>query len=321
MKTKKKILIASPITDSSLQHFNAHFETLYFPHINETNLIQYIHDVDAILVATKPEINSSTIQKAEKLQIIIRLGIGIDHIDLNACKDRDIKLAITPHANIKPVVELLFSQLIQAIRFLPETTNNLYQGKFRSDLTLGRELHNQTLGIIGAGRIGTKVAEIAHVFGMKTLYYDPYRTLTTKLHAEETSLDELRSRADIITLHVPLTQETQNLVDFNFLTQMKEGSILINTSRGAVAPIKTLIDFAPQNHIAKFIIDVYENEPYIPSAKEFPIISKYFTLTPHIGAYTEESIEQRSDEAFEQIYNFFYKKQIPHGLINLSKGY
>lgn len=326
MIPKIDLLIASPFQSDLLAELQKRYQVVYLPEARKEDLKPIIQKFNALIVATKPGLDASVLSNAKRLKIIIRLGIGVDHIDLSFCKKRGIFVAITPNANISPVVELLFSQLIRVLRNLDEAEDSLYSGTFRSRLTLGHELSQKTFGVIGTGRIGSRVIQLAGAFGVKNiLAYDPYLTEAEKKNCSPakyvTLLDDLISNSDIITFHVPLTKETENMVDFSFLNKMKEGAILINTSRGKVMPMNTALNYAKFGKIKQFIIDVYDEEPYLPKNEEKEIMKKYFTLSPHIGAYTEESLYLRSKECIEELAEFFEERRLPHGNVELTKGY
>lgn len=321
MNNKPSVLIASPFHHDLIITLNDRYNIDYKPVISDSETADIIDNYDSVIVATTPNLSYETLSRTSSLKLIIRMGIGIDHINIKACSEKGIILAITPNSNILPVVELVFSQLITTLRHLNRAAENLYKGNFRSGLITGSELHGKTIGVIGTGRIGSRICALAEFFGMQVLAYDPYIADRSNIKAEFTDMDTLLSSSDIITIHTPLTDETNGMINSDFLDKMKNKSILINTSRGKVAPLKELIEYSKKEKIEKFILDVYDNEPYKPSENDVELLKTHFVLTPHIGAYTDKSLLNRSEEAIREIDDFFYKKLLPHGIIDLKRGY
>ncbi len=324
MKTiinKPKLLVASPFHTTLLDQLNSNFLVTYIPNARKIDIDSIIDQYECIIIATKPGLDQTILSKAHQLKMIIRLGIGIDHINIEYCREHNIIVAITPNSNIAPVLELVFSKLVYVLRNFDGATNNLFSGHFRDHLESGNELNSKTIGVIGTGRIGSNICRLASLFGMKVLAYDPYIADKYRIQALFVEKDVLISQSDIISIHTPHTIETDNMVDFDFLELMKKDSILINTARGRIAPMKTLIEYSKREKIKNFIIDVYDNEPFIPDNNDIFLLKKYFTLSPHIGAFTEQSLLNRSQEALIQLNDYFNNNKLPHGIIDLLKGY
>ncbi|HNZ27605.1 MAG TPA: NAD(P)-dependent oxidoreductase [Spirochaetota bacterium] len=318
-----KILIIDFICDAILKELQDRYEADYFPEITFDELIGVVEKYDILIISTRIPINAKLLERARNLKFIIRMGVGIDHIDLSYCKSKGVKLANTPNSNISPVAELVFGQIIRAYRYLEEAQSAVANNKFREGLRRGSELKNKTIGIIGVGRIGGRIAKIAKAFGATTLGYDPYLSDGDKKNREidvwKDNLPELLVNSDIATLHVPLTGETINMVDTKFLDAMKERSILINSSRGKAVNFQELINYQNIDKFKKIILDVYDKEPYriqnIPKK-----IRDIFYFSPHIGAYTDESLYDRGEETLKLIEEYL-SGDIIHGLIDLDRGY
>ena len=318
---KLKILITDTFFTELLNKYKKKNEITYYPNIKKSHLIFIISQFDILIISTRIPITNEIIDKAINLKLIIRMGTGVDHIDLISCKNHKIIVCNTPDSNISSVVELVFGQIIRHLRNFDLLNKNVFSGKFRKDLQHGEELKSKTIGIIGVGRIGSKISNIAKSFGMKVLGNDPYlsKSKRKKLLIDKwLSKKKLVSQSDIVTLHVPLTDKTQHMVNKEFLSWMKKDSILVNTARGKVVKMDEVIEFAKQKKVKKFIFDVFEEEPFIPNIDKN--ITKYFYFSPHAAAYTKESIFNRSKEALEEIDEFLQNKK-PHGKINFKKGY
>lgn len=318
-----KILIIDFIHNVFLKALQDKYKADYFPKITSEKLIDVVEKYEILIISTRIPINAELLEKAHNLKFIIRMGVGIDHVDLSYCKSHGIKLANTPNSNISPVVELVFGQILRTYRLLEEAQNNVVNNKFREGLKHGLELKNKSVGIIGVGRIGGRIAKIAKAFEATTLGYDPYLSDADKKNKEiddwKDNLPELLVNSDIVTLHVPLTNETINMVDTKFLDAMKERSVLINSSRGKAVNFQELIKYKKIDKFRKIILDVYDKEPYkiqnIPKK-----IRDLFCFSPHIGAYTDESLYDRGEETLKLIEEYLSGENI-HGLINLDKGY
>jgi len=318
---KKKLLIIDKFDKNTLEKTKKIINVTYKPNISITNLKKIINLYDFLFISTRIPITEDLINNADNLKLIIRMGIGVDHIDLNACKNKKIVLCNTPKSNISPVVEYVFGQLLRYYKNFNKMQENILNGNFRDGLQSGEELSNKTIGIIGVGKIGSKVAKTASCFGMKVIGNDPYlsRKKKKKLPVDKwLKKKDLLKISDIVTLHVPLTDKTQYLVNKNFLNSMKKGSILINTSRGKVLKFDDVLNNIQNNKIKKYILDVFENEPFKPEIKKEYL--DYFYFSPHTAAYTNESMYKRSKEAFKQLQDFLNNKK-PHGIIDYKKGY
>lgn len=317
-----KIFITDFVDETILNEYSKKFDIIYSPTISYDALLNCIEDVYILIISTRITIDKNILDRAKNLKLIIRMGIGVDHINLKECENRGIIVCNTPNSNISSVVELIFGQIIRTYRELEEANLNTLNKKFRKGLNLGKELKEKTIGIVGVGRIGSFVAEVSKIFDMKTIGYDPYLTPyeknTKKIDQWVNKLEKVAELSDIVTIHTPLTEETLYFIKEEFLNKMKKDSIFINSSRGKIVKLETLIKVARNGNIRKIILDVFEYEPF---EGDIPIdVRNFFYLSPHIGAYTEESLTNRTKEAFVQMEDFLNNK-IPHGVIDFKKGY
>lgn len=318
-----KILIIANIDKTIYKKLETQFSLTYKPQIHQEELDLMIDQFDILIIGTYINFDNERLSKAKKLKLLIRMGIGVDHIDLNFCKVNNILVCNTPSANTTSVVEIVYSQLIRYLRALEKSEQNLIKNNFRSQLKESEELDNKTIGIIGVGRIGSKVAKIAKILGMQTIGYDIY------LRCEEmtersidvvcSSIDQLIKKSDIITFHVPLTAKTRYMADANFFNKIKSPAIIINTARGKIIKFIDLLDAVKNNKIKHAILDVYEDEPFY--IQKIPIeLQDRFSLTPHIGALTTTSLSKRSLECYNTINSFINNEKIEN-IIDYDKGF
>ncbi|MGB9699815.1 MAG: NAD(P)-dependent oxidoreductase [Thermodesulfobacteriota bacterium] len=262
-----------------------------------------------IIVSEYMEINKEVIENASNLKGIIAYGAGYDHIDVRAANEKGVVVCNCRGENAQAVAELTFGLLLCLLRKINRADQWLREGSWvkavralPSWLT-GKELFKKTLGIIGYGQIGSRVAKIAQGFSMEVLAFDPFvaSSPTRSEIGQFVSLKDLLTRADIITLHVPLTKETENMIDEHNINLMKPGVILVNTSRGRVIAEDALLKALEEKRIGGVALDVFAREPI---SADHPL-NKFenVMLTPHIGALTEEAGERLSEAVTRQIWD------------------
>ena len=214
-----------------------------------------------------------------------RCGVGVDNIDLEFAKQKEIAVTNAPSANIISVVELTSSLILNAARKIPQADQSLKNGKWERASFMGIELFGKQLGIVGFGKAGKLLAERMKSFGMEIVFYDPY-IKDWDGPEQSTDLDTLLSTSDVISVHVIKTDETKNLLSKDKLDLLKKGSIIVNTSRGGVLDEGHLIALLSSEHLYGAGLDVYENEPP-QNTEQFKNLN--ITSTPHIGASTKEA--------------------------------
>jgi len=318
---KPQILITDKFDKYLLEKYLKKYDISYYPEIDPTDLAFIINKFNIMIISTRIPFQKNLLEKAKNLKLLIRMGAGVDHIDLKVCKNNKITLCNTPNSNISSVVEYVFGLLIEHYRKLKIMHSNVMDGKFRNHLPIGNELNNKTIGIIGVGRIGSRVSSVANALGMKVIGNDPFLSKSKRKKSpvnKWTSFKKLLRVSDIVSLHLPLTNKTKYMVNETFLEMMKDDSVLVNTSRGKVLNFNDVQKYAKNGKIKKYIIDVFEKEPFYPKIPK--TIEKYFSFSPHSASYTEESFYNRSKEAFDEIEEFLKNKK-PHGKIDLKKGY
>jgi D-3-phosphoglycerate dehydrogenase len=304
-----KILVASRIHEKAIQLLKENgFEVTIVEEPNEDELARIIKGFDGLIVRSKPLVTKKVIESADRLKVIARAGVGLDNIDVKAAEQRGIALINAPESSTQSVAELAIGLMLAVARKIAFSDRRMREGYWAKKEAMGVELSGKTLGVIGAGRIGSAVARIAkYGFNMHILYYDVAcrDDLNKELGAECVSIEELLKRSDIVTIHVPLLPETRHMINEEKLRLMKKTAILINTSRGAVVDTAALVKALSEGWIAGAGLDVFEEEP-LP--KDHPLTKlDNVVLTPHIGASTKEAQEKAGVEVARKIVEFFKK--------------
>jgi len=252
---------------------------------------EIIDDYEGVVVRSKTKLTREVLKDTKNLKFIIRAGVGLDNIDLETAKERGIEVFNTPKASSIAVAELTLGFLIALSRFIPQATFSLKEGKWEKEKFKGVELFGKTLGILGLGRIGKEVAKRAKAFGMRILAYDPQ--VSSSELAEMVDFETLIRNSDYITLHLPLTPETKNLINAEVIARMKDGVFIVNCARGGIIDEKALCEALRSQKVKGAGFDVFEEEP--PKNKELLELEN-FICTPHIGASTIEAQEKISKE-------------------------
>jgi len=296
-----KILVSDPIAVEGTKRLEeAGFEVDVKTGLAPEELIKIIPEYDGLIVRSATKVTREVIEAARELKAIGRAGIGLDNIDLEAARERGIKVLNTPGATTISVAELTLGHMLALARHIPQATASLKAGKWEKKRFMGTELYGKTLGIIGIGKIGREVAKRASAFGMDLVAYDPYvreaevRDLGLKL----LPLEDLLQYSDYITIHVPLTSETEHLLGEREFAMMKDGVRLINCARGGVVDEGALYDALVSGKVAGAALDVFEEEP----PKENPLLKLDNVIaTPHLGASAREGQVRSGVEIAEKM--------------------
>ena len=263
----------------------------------EKDLADHIKDSEIVVIRSATKLTKEVLDNAEKLKIIARCGVGVDNVDLEFAKSKNIFVTNSPSANLISVVELTVALIISASRKLSFADSHLKNGQWNRSEFLGYELYGKTLGIVGFGKAGRLVAERMKSFGMSIVFYDPY-VMDWNGSEESLDLDDLLRTADVVSIHVIKTKDTENLLSKDKLDLLKQNSIIVNTSRGGVLDEDYLIELLESDKIFGAGLDVYSNEP--PEN-----VNRYNGLnlvtTPHIGASTNEAQLKAGLETIENI--------------------
>ena len=263
----------------------------------DEDLANHIKDSEIVVIRSATKLTKEVLDKAEQLKIIARCGVGIDNVDLDFAKSKNIFVTNAPSANLISVVELTVALIISASRKLSLADSHLKKGEWNRSEFLGYELYGKTLGIVGFGKAGRLVADRMKSFGMSIVFYDPYVT-DWNGSEESVELDDLLRTADVVSIHVIKTKDTENLISKDMLDLLKPSSIIVNTSRGGVLDEDYLFELLESEKIFGAGLDVYLNEP--PEN-----VDRYNGLnlvtTPHIGASTNEAQLKAGLETIENI--------------------
>ena len=263
----------------------------------DEDLANHIKDSEIVVIRSATKLTKEVLDEAEQLKIIARCGVGIDNVDLDFAKSKNIFVTNAPSANLISVVELTVALIISASRKLSLADSHLKKGEWNRSEFLGYELYGKTLGIVGFGKAGRLVADRMKSFGMSIVFYDPYVT-DWNGSEESVELDDLLRTADVVSIHVIKTKDTENLISKDMLDLLKPSSIIVNTSRGGVLDEDYLFELLESKKIFGAGLDVYSNEP--PEN-----VDRYNGLnlvtTPHIGASTNEAQLKAGLETIENI--------------------
>ena len=265
---------------------------------------ELLRDGEAIIIRSATKVTREVMDKAPRLRVVGRAGVGVDNVDVEAATERGIVVMNTPSGNTISTAELTFSMLMALARKIPQAHMAMKGGAWDRKKFGGTELSGKTLGVLGMGRIGSQVARRAIAFGMRVLAFDPYLSLS-KARAQQVELlelDEIFERADFITVHMPLSEETRNMLDAAAFAKMKEGVYLVNCARGGIINEADLVVAVGEGKIAGAALDVYESEP-LPEDSPLRGVSE-IVMTPHLGASTKEAQESVGLEVAEAVTDY-----------------
>lgn len=296
-----KILVSDPIAVEGIKRLEeAGFEVDVKTGLALEELAKITPEYDGLIVRSATKVTRELIAAGENLKAIGRAGIGLDNIDLEAARERGIKILNTPGATTISVAELTLGHMLALARQIPQATASLKAGKWEKKLFLGSELYGKTLGVIGLGKIGREVAKRASGMGMDLVAYDPYvreeevRHLGLKL----LPMEDLLPYSDYITIHAPLIPETKHLLGEREFAMMKDGVRLINCARGGVVDEQALYDALVNGKVAGAALDVFEKEP----PKDNPLLKLDNVIaTPHLGASAREGQVRSGMEIAEKL--------------------
>lgn len=260
---------------------------------------------EALILRSATTVDDSLLEKAPQLRAVGRAGVGVDNIDIDAATKRGIAVFNAPNANTNAAAELTVGLMLAAARNIAPADASVRNKEWERARFKGVELKGKTLGLIGAGRIGSEVALRCQAFGMDVIVYDPYLTeeRAAEFGAALVPLNEVLARADFISIHVPLTDETRGIVDAEALMRMKDDAFVVNASRGGVVDELALAGALHSGAIAGAALDVYETEPL---AEDNPLRdAPNLILTPHLGASTREAQDGVATEVAQRIAELF----------------
>ena len=303
---KKKVLITDRFAQDSFLFLQqqSHFEVVRADSPQHLPL-EHLVTANALIIRSRTIINEELLKKARQLQVIITCTSGFDHIDLDATQKWGVTVMHTPTANIESASQLTWGLVLSCVNNLHQAHKMVKAGEWRRDEITGIELTGRTYGVVGLGRIGTRVAEIAQAFGMNVVAYDPYAEDNNfeRLKIPRLSYEEVLKTADIASFHVPKTLETEHMLNRSHFEYIHRGLVLINTSRGSVINENDLCEAIEKGWLRSVGLDVFEKEPLNRNSKllTYPNV----VLTPHIGANTEDAFFKASQVAANKLTGFF----------------
>ena len=301
----RNILVADDVSDSGLQPLrDAGFSVEKKTGLSPDELREALVDVEGLIVRSETKVTANLMDAAGKLRVIGRAGVGVDNIDVPAATMRGIVVMNAPDGNTITTAEHTIALLVALARNVPQANSSVKAAKWERKRFIGAELQRKTLGIIGLGRIGCAVAVRARAFGMKIVAHDPFiaSEQARDLEVECASLDEVLSRADFLTVHTPLTNETRGIVGREAFARMKPGARIINCARGGLIDESALYEAIKSGIIAGAALDVFEQEP--PPANHPLLQLDEVIVTPHLGASTTEAQEGVAFTVAEQMRDY-----------------
>jgi len=311
-KQKINILFLENISDTAVQRFKDHGYTnvkKLNAALSEAELIKEIKDVHLIGIRSKTQITAKVLEAANKLQAIGCFCIGVNQVNLKAATKKGIAVFNAPYSNTRSVAELVIGASIMLIRKVIDKNNAAHQGIWQKDAKGCFELRGKTLGLVGYGNIGSQLSVLAESLGMKVIFYDIETKLPLGNARAVRSLKDLMQQADIVSLHVPETPQTKNLINKTNLKYCKKGAILINYARGEVVDLTALAKHLEDGSIGGAAIDVFPWEPEKNGDKfESPLQGlPNVLLTPHIGGSTEEAQQNIGEDVSAKLFEYLEK--------------
>ncbi len=288
-----RVLICDPIFDEGITLLEQKgYQVTKAWNLPKSELPEMIGEYDALIVRSATKVNADLISKAKKLRVIGRAGDGLDNVDQEQAKKQGIAVVNTPHVSSTSVAELAIGHLLSLARGIVEGTISLREGKWVKEESMGIEIKDKTLGIIGCGSIGREVKKLALCLGMDVL------TVDVCVSEEFVPIDKMLPKADFVSIHVPLTPHTRHLISTKEFSKMKTGVLLINLSRGGIVDEEALYNALVEGKVKAAALDVFEQEP--PKNNKLLTLKNVYA-TPHIGAQTREAQLRTSEQIAKKV--------------------
>jgi D-3-phosphoglycerate dehydrogenase / 2-oxoglutarate reductase len=299
-----RILVADEISKEGIDVLEEELNVTYQPDITAANLLTEIAEYDALLVRSRTKVTADVIRAGKKLKVIGRAGVGVDNIDVPIATECGVLVINSPEGNTASAAEHTVALMLSLSRMIPAADQSLKGGKWERNKFIGSELFNKTLGVIGLGKVGGRVAQTAQALGMKVIVHDPLISAerAASLNMTSVPLEDIWRNADYISVHTPKTRETTNLISGAVLSRIKPGVRIINTSRGGVIDEAALAKAIKDGRVAGAALDVFENEP--PGQSPLFECQEKVVLTPHLGASTVEAQFNVAIDLAEQMRDY-----------------
>ena len=311
-----KVLVSDKLSETAVQIFRDRgIDVDFQPDLgkDKEKLAEVIGQYDGLAIRSATKVTEKILAAADNLKVIARAGIGTDNIDKEAASKKGVIVMNTPFGNMITTAEHAIAMMFAVARQLPEASASTHAGKWEKSKFMGVELTNKTLGVIGAGNIGGIVCDRARALKMKVIAYDPFLSeeKADKMGVEKVELDELLPRADFITLHVPLTDQTRNILSRENLEKTKKGVRIVNCARGGLVDEEALAEMLKSGHVAGAAFDVFSVEP----ATDNPLFNlPNVVCTPHLGAATTEAQENVALQVAEQMSDYLLTGAVTNAL-------
>ena len=304
----KKVLITEFMEQDSVDKISENFDVTYDTslHENQAKLSSLIVNTDAVIVRNKTQLTEDLLSKADQLTFVGRLGVGLDNIDTDYCSNNGIFVQPATGMNADSVAEYVITCSLSLLKNIPIAHHGTSSGQWPRTSIESRELGRKTLGLLGFGVIGKKVSRLAQVFGAKVIAYDPFvkESEASKHNVSLVKQEDLFDLSDVISIHLPLTDQTRNLINARSFNLMKQNPIIINSSRGSIVNEKDLLRAYSEKIISGFALDVYSSEPVEEDFYKHISNSMNCILTPHNSGVTTESNVRVSQFIAEKTINF-----------------
>ena len=297
-----KVLVSDPIDQTGIDILSQVAQVDVRTGLPPEQLLAIIGDYEALMIRSGTQVTAALIEAAPRLKIIGRAGVGVDNVDVPAATQRGVLVVNSPEGNTIAAAEHALAMMLALSRHVPQAHSSMMAGAWDRKKYVGNELYNKKLGVVGLGKIGSHVARVAKAMGMDVLAYDPFISTerAQQLQVRLLSIKALFAEADFVTLHLPRTPDTENLVDAALLQTMKPTARLVNCARGGIVDEKALAEALNSGVIAGAALDVYANEP-LEADSPLRAVRERLILTPHLGASTAEAQENVSIDVAEQI--------------------
>lgn len=309
-----KVLISDKLSPAAVEIFRARgIETEVKTGLSPAELRAIIGDYDGLAIRSATKVTAELLAVARNLKVVGRAGIGVDNVDVKSATARGVVVMNTPHGNAITTAEHAIALMFALARQIPEASASTKAGKWEKNRFMGVELYAKTLGLIGCGNIGSIVADRALGLKMKVIAYDPFLSpeRAVDIGVEKVELDELLARADVISLHVPMTEKTKNILSRENLAKTKRGVMIVNAARGGLVDEAALREALESGHVSAAAFDVFTAEP----AKENVLFgAPNFTATPHLGASTNEAQENVALQVAEQMSDYLLTGAVTNAL-------
>lgn len=307
--TDHKILITDGLDESGQAILRASAVVDDRTGVSADDLLRIIPDYDGLVVRGRTRVTAPVFQAGGRLKVVGRAGVGVDNIDLEAAKSRGVIVVNAPLSTTLAVAELTFGLMLALARGIPRADSTMKQGEWRKKELEGVELNGKTLGLIGFGRIGVEVGRRAQAFGMNVVAYDPLIEAqeVKRRGAEPIALDELYACSDFISLHLPLSVQTRDMIGALAFSQMKPGVRIVCAARGGIIDEPALVAALDNGKVAGAALDVFAQEP---PGKSLVVMHPQVIATPHIGAQTIEAQSRAGDDIAAEVLNALQNKPL-----------